>query len=66
MPGNTARVAVTLELRHGDVSYKLVREQSYKKDYSGKIKAENSVFNIGKRVHPGLLSLSNSLSVKVK
>jgi len=54
MPGNTARVAVTLELRHGDVSYKLVREQSYKKDYSGKIKAENSVFNIGKKGASGV------------
>lgn len=54
MPGNVARVAVTLELRHGDVSYKLVREQSYKKDYSGKIKAENSVFNIGKKGASGV------------
>ena len=54
MPGNVARVAVTLELRHGDVSYKLVREQAYKKDYSGKIKAENSVFNIGKKGSSGV------------
>lgn len=49
MPGAVSRVAVTLELRHGDVSYRLVREQNYKKDYSGKVKAENSVFNIGKK-----------------
>lgn len=54
MPGNVARVVVTLELRHGDVSYKLAREQSYKKDYSGRIKADNSVFNIGKKGASGV------------
>lgn len=54
MPGTIARVAVTLELKHGDVSYKLIREQNYKKDYAGKVKPENSVFNISKKGASGV------------
>lgn len=45
-PGQDEKVQVTLSLKHGEVYYTLMREQSYKKDYSNKIKAENTIFNI--------------------
>lgn len=48
-PGAVATVRVTLELTHGEVFYTLIREQAYKKDYSGKLKADNTVFNIAKK-----------------
>lgn len=35
-----------MRLKHGNVSYTLIREQTYKKDYSGKVKGDNTVFNI--------------------
>ena len=43
-PGQEASVRV--ELKHGSVAYTLIREQSYKKDYSGRVKGDNTVFNI--------------------
>ena len=45
-PGQEAKVQVTLKLRHGNVSYTLMREQTYKKDYSGKVKGDNTIFDI--------------------
>ena len=45
-PGQEAKVQVTLKLRHGNVSYTLMREQIYKKDYSGKVKGDNTIFDI--------------------
>lgn len=45
-PSQKAIVRVELRLKHGNVSYTLIREQTYKKDYSGKVKGDNTVFNI--------------------
>lgn len=45
-PGQEAKVQVTLKLRHGSISYTLMREQTYRKDNSGKIRADNTIFNI--------------------
>lgn len=45
-PGQEASVRVELKLKHGSVAYTLIREQSYKKDYSGRVKGDNTVFNI--------------------
>lgn len=45
-PGQEAKVQVTLKLRHGSVFYTLMREQIYRKDYSNRIKADNTAFDI--------------------
>ena len=45
-PGQEQKVQVTLKLRHGNVSYTLMREQVYRKDYSNKVKGDNTVFDI--------------------
>ena len=45
-PGKTEKVEVTLKLKHGDVSYTLIRQQDYHKDYSNKIRGDNTVFDI--------------------
>lgn len=45
-PSSPQTVRVTLKLRHGEVDYTLIREQTYKKDNSNKIKADNTVFDI--------------------
>lgn len=45
-PGQESKVQVTLKLRHGNVSYTLMREQTYRKDYSNRIKGDNTVFDI--------------------
>jgi DNA sulfur modification protein DndD len=45
-PGQTSKVQVTLKLTHGNVSYTLIREQIYRKDYSNRIKGDNTVFDI--------------------
>lgn len=45
-PGQEAKVQVTLKLRHGDVFYTLMREQAYRKDYSNRLKGDNTVFDI--------------------
>lgn len=45
-PGQECKVQVTLELRHGNVSYTLMREQTYRKDYSNHVKGDNTVFDI--------------------
>ena len=46
IPGKTEKVEVTLKLKHGDVSYTLIRQQDYHKDYSNKIRGDNTVFDI--------------------
>lgn len=45
-PGQVEKVNVTLMLRHGDVEYTLIREQTYKKDYNNNVKGDNTVFDI--------------------
>lgn len=45
-PGKESKVQVTLKLTHGNVSYTLMREQTYRKDYSNRIKGDNTVFDI--------------------
>lgn len=45
-PGQESKVQVTLRLRHGNVSYTLMREQTYRKDYSNRVKGDNTVFDI--------------------
>lgn len=46
VPGNEKNVKVTLKLQHGAVDYKLIREQTYRKDYSNNVKGDNTVFDI--------------------
>lgn len=45
-PGQEASVEVVLKLRHGELDYSIERSQKYHKDSMGKIKADNTVFNI--------------------
>lgn len=45
-PTQESKVQVTLKLRHGNVSYTLMREQTYRKDYSNRVKGDNTVFDI--------------------
>lgn len=45
-PSETKDVKVSLSLRHGDVDYTLTRKQTYHKDYSNNIKADNTIFEI--------------------
>lgn len=45
-PGQESKVQVTLKLTHGNVSYTLMREQTYRKDYSNRINGDNTVFDI--------------------
>ncbi|AYV93306.1 putative DNA sulfur modification protein DndD [Fusobacterium necrophorum subsp. funduliforme ATCC 51357] len=45
-PGQKEKVQVTLKLTHGNVSYILMREQEYSKDYSNRIKGDNTIFDI--------------------
>ena len=45
-PNQPEKVKVQLSLRHGDVGYTLIREQTYRKDYNNNIKSDNTVFDI--------------------
>ena len=45
-PGQSEKVCVKLALRHGEVGYTLIREQTYKKDYNNNVKGDNTVFDI--------------------
>lgn len=45
-PGQKEKVQVALKLTHGNVSYKLMREQEYSKEYSNRIKGDNTIFDI--------------------
>lgn len=45
-PGDEKKVKVILKLRHGEIEYKLIREQTYHKDYSSNVKGDNTVFDI--------------------
>ncbi len=58
-PSQEQRVKVTLKLRHGDVEYTLIREQVYHKDYSGKVRGDNTIFDIMRKDASG-----NSVPVK--
>ncbi|NBK00017.1 hypothetical protein D5282_22715 [bacterium 1xD8-48] len=48
-PGQEEKVQVTLKLHHGEVDYTLIREQTYSKDNSNRIRANNTVFDIEKK-----------------
>ena len=52
-PGQEQKVQVTLKLRHGEVDYRLVREQTYRKNNSNRIKADNTVFDIATKDSSG-------------
>ena len=52
-PNQEQKVKVTLKLRHGNVEYTLIREQAYHKDYSGKIKGDNTIFDILRKDESG-------------
>lgn len=45
-PGQESKVQVILKLRHGTVNYTLMREQTYRKNYSNRVKGDNTVFDI--------------------
>lgn len=62
-PGQECKVQVTLKLRHGDVSYTLMREQTYRKDYSNRVKGDNTVFDIAKKDSNGNTSYVKKISV---
>ena len=46
LPGNERVVKVELDLTHGGIDYTIIREQVYKKESTGKIKPQNTTFNI--------------------
>src|SRR5690606_24934950 len=46
LPGQELVVRVEIELVHNDIDYTVIREQVYKKDNTGKTKANNTTFNI--------------------
>jgi len=48
-PDEKCKVKVDLTLQHGEVEYKLMREQTYYKDYSNRIKGDNTIFDIEKK-----------------
>lgn len=54
MPGHQEEVKVTLRLSHGDVRYKLVRSQIYRKERNGRIKGDNTVFDISLKREDGI------------
>lgn len=45
-PGQEEKVQVTLKLQHGNVNYTLIREQIYRKDYSNRVRGDNTIFDI--------------------
>ena len=55
-PGSEEKVRVTLALRHGEVDYTLIRGQAYRKDYSNKVKGDNTVFDIAVKDASGITS----------
>lgn len=46
LPGNESQVRVELDLTHGGIDYTIIREQIYKRESTGKIKCQNTTFNI--------------------
>lgn len=48
-PNQEKRVKVTLNFRHGDVGYTLIREQIYHKDNFGRVKGDNTIFDIERK-----------------
>lgn len=53
LPGKKEKVRVVLELHHGAVDYRLIREQTYHKDYSNNVKGDYTVFDIEKKDESG-------------
>lgn len=52
-PNQEQHVKVILKLRHGDVEYTLIREQVYHKDYAGRVKGENTIFDVARKDQSG-------------
>lgn len=52
-PEQEQKVQVILKLTHGEVSYTLMREQTYRKDYTGRVKCDNTIFDIAKKDKTG-------------
>lgn len=52
-PGQEEKVKVTLVLDHGEVEYKLIREQVYRKDNSNNVKGDNTKFDIAMKDSSG-------------
>ena len=48
-PGQEAHVKVVLKLKHGEVFYTLIREQVYRKDNAGRVKGDNTIFDIERK-----------------
>ena len=48
-PSQEKSVKVTLKLRHGEVEYTLIREQVYRKDFAGRVKGDNTIFDIARK-----------------
>ena len=65
-PGQESKVQVILKLRHGTVNYTLMREQTYRKDYSNRVKGDNTVFDIAIKDANGNTSYVKNRNVKVK
>lgn len=58
-PSETAEVRVILKLKHGDIDYTLTRRQTFHKDLNNRIKGDNSVFDIGKKLNTGITEFVN-------
>lgn len=52
-PSNTEKVEVELVLNHGANEYRLIRSQDYHLDLNGRIRPDNSTFNIAKKGESG-------------
>ncbi|MCH3972829.1 MAG: AAA family ATPase [Oscillospiraceae bacterium] len=65
-PGRKEKVRVTLSLHHGDVDYKLIREQTYHKDYANNIKGDNTVFDIEMKDAGGNTSFIKKLQCELE
>lgn len=46
-PNDVEEVKVEIELKHGDADYIIVRKQKYKKEYTDKVKDENTTIEVG-------------------
>ena len=53
VPGQEEKVKVVLKLHHGYIDYTLTRQQTYRKDYSNRLKIDNSILDIEKKDEDG-------------
>lgn len=61
-PGQNEDVRVVLVLEHGEVEYTLIRSQNYRKESSGKLIAQNVIFDIDKKSKDGRTESVKKLS----